>query len=163
MDLDNYSLEELLLAAIKSEVESKDVYTRLAGKVDNAYLSDKLIFMAGEEQKHRDFLESVYRMKFRKDATLPVRSPVPLPEVNVKPGMVMASEVILQAMAAEKAASEFYGYMAGKHEFDDETKKTLNYLSSMEMGHYRLLELEKEQLNQQEEYEFEWEMMHAGP
>jgi rubrerythrin len=163
MELDKYSLEELLLAAIKSEVDSKGVYTQLARKVDNAFLADKLLFIADEEQKHRDFLESVYRMNFQKDATLPDTSPVPLPDVRIEPGTVMASEVMLQAMAAEEAASQFYMYMAGKHELDDETKKTLDYLSSMEMGHYRLLEIEKQQLDQQEEYEFEWEMMHAGP
>ncbi|MGA1848831.1 MAG: ferritin-like domain-containing protein [Thermoplasmatota archaeon] len=163
MELDNYSLEELLLAAIKSEVESKGVYTQLSKKVDNAYLSDKLLFIAAEEQKHRDFLESVYKMNFQKEAVLPDSSPVPLPEVRVDQGMVMASEIMLQAMAAEEAASKFYGYLSGKHELDDETRKTLDYLSSMEMGHYRLLEIEKQQLDQQEEYEFEWEMMHAGP
>jgi len=163
MDLDNYSLEELLLAAIRSEVESKGVYTQLSKKVDNAYLSDKLLFIAGEEQKHRDFLESVYKMNFQKDAVLPETSPVPLPEVRVDKGMVMASEVMLQAMAAEEAASKFYSYLSGKQELDDETKSTLEYLSSMEMGHYRLLEIEKQHLDKQEEYEFEWEMMHAGP
>lgn len=163
MDLDKYSLEELLLAAIKSEVDSKRVYLQLADKVNNGFLSDKLIYIAGEEQKHREYLESVYKMNFQKIPVLPENSPVPLPEVNVDKRTVMASEIMLQAMAAEEAASEFYTYLSKKEQLEDETKKTLLYLASMEMGHLRLLEIEKEQLDKEEEYEFEWEMMHVGP
>ena len=163
MDLDKYSLEELLLAAIKSEVDSKKVYLRLAEKVNNGFLSDKLKYIADEEQKHRDYIDSVYTMNFQRTAVLPETSPVPLPDIKVDGNTVMASEIMLQAMAAEEAASDFYTYLAGKDQLDDDTKKTLLYLASMEQGHLRLLEIEKEQLDKEEEYEFEWEMMHAGP
>jgi len=33
----------------------------------------------------------------------------------------------------------------------------------MEMGHYRLLELEKEQAEEFEKYDAEFDMMHVGP
>jgi len=162
MDLSKYSIEDLLLAAIKSEVESESVYKQLASKVNNGFLSDKLIFIAGEEKKHKDYLESVYRMNIQKEPVLPSSTPVPLPEITVSTPTVPASDIMLQAMKAEQAASEFYGSLAER--FDDrETSKMLKYLSQMEVGHYRLLELEKEQLDREEVYEIEWEMMHAGP
>ena len=44
MDLSPYDLDVLLLAAIKSEIESKIVYSKLAKKVKNALLKDKLEF-----------------------------------------------------------------------------------------------------------------------
>ncbi len=164
MDLQRYSLDELLKAAIKSEMESKAVYEYMAGKVPNAFLSDKLRFIANEEQKHREFLEEVYRTHLGKPVgELPMDSPVPLPGISISEPYVMASDVMYQAMEAEKGASDFYGSLAERFQGDEKTKETLIYLSKMEMGHYRLLEVEKEHLDSTENYEFEWEMMHAGP
>ncbi|MFW3145376.1 MAG: ferritin family protein [Thermoplasmatota archaeon] len=164
MDLEQFGLEELLLAAIKSEMESKAVYEHLARQVPNAYLSDKLRFIAREEQKHREFLEGVFKMQIQKPlGELPLSSPVPLPEVTVSQPYVPASEVIFQAMKAEEAASDFYRSLAERFQGDSETRETLIYLSQMEMGHYKLLEVEKAHLDSSEDYEVEWEMMHAGP
>lgn len=162
MDISSYSLDDLLIAAIKSEVDSRAVYLQLADKVNNGFLSDKLKFIAEEEKKHQEFLESVYKMNIQKEPHLPGSSPVPLPEITVSSNMVPASEIVEQAMKAEEAASDFYSSLAERFE-DKEIKKMLFYLSQMEVGHYKLLELEKEQLDREEEYEIEWEMMHVGP
>ncbi|MCU0798396.1 MAG: ferritin family protein [Candidatus Thermoplasmatota archaeon] len=163
MDLEHYSMKDLLLTAIKSEIESNMVYTQLSEKVANAFLKDRLLFLASEERKHKEFLEGLYREMFNEyDISLPVRSPVPLPEVRVSGKHVMVSDVMLQAMASEKAASEFYAFLSENLE-DEDKKRTMHYLSSMEMGHYRILELEQEQLSATEDYEVEWGMMHAGP
>jgi rubrerythrin len=155
-------MEDLLLAAIKSEVDSEATYIKLANKVKNGFLSDKLRFIAKEEKKHNEFLTSVYKMNMQKEPILPDASPVPLPEVNVSSNMIPPSDIIFQAMKAEEAASEFYRAISERFE-DEETKKMLIYLADMEIGHYKLLELEKEQLDREEEYEIEWEMMHIGP
>lgn len=163
MNLEEYGMKELLLAAIKSEVESRDVYLQLASRVNNAFLSDKLRFIADEEEKHRDYLESIYKMELQEtDIELPESSPVPLPEVKVDTPMVPASEVMGQAMKAEIAASDFYSSLTKRFQ-DQEVVNTLNYLSKMEIGHYKLLEIEKEHLESQEDYEIEWDMMHIGP
>jgi rubrerythrin len=162
MDISSYSLEDLLLAAIKSEVDAKAIYDQLADKVDNAFLSDKLRFIAGEEKKHKEFLESVYKMNIQKEPTLPEISPVPLPEINIGSSMTPPSEVIFQSMKAEEAASDFYRSLSERFE-DDDTKKMLIYLSEMEIGHFKLLELEKVKLDREEEYEIQWDMMHVGP
>jgi rubrerythrin len=163
MDLEGYGMKELLLAAIKSEVESKEVYLQLSTKVNNAFLADKLRFIAEEEEKHRDYLESVFKMEVQDgDIVLPKESPVPLPEVKVDSPLVQASDIMGQAMEAELAASDFYGSLSKMFK-DQEIIDTLNYLSKMEVGHYKLLEIEKDILESQEDFEVEWDMMHVGP
>jgi len=51
MDLKKYTLEDLLLAAMKSEIESHAVYTSIATQVKNGLLKDKFKFLAQEEKK----------------------------------------------------------------------------------------------------------------
>jgi len=66
VDLKKYTLEDLLLAAMKSEIESNTVYTKIAEQVKNGLLKDKMKFLAKEEAKHRKFIEQVYKGKFPK-------------------------------------------------------------------------------------------------
>jgi rubrerythrin len=161
MDLGTFSLEDLLLAAIKSEIESKSVYEKLAGKIQNAFLKDKLQFLASEEEKHRKVVESIFRKKIpNKAISLPEKSPVPLPKINTE-GLV--SEVFESAMQAEMAAYDFYNGLSEKFANDSEMKRSMVYLAMMEMGHYKLLELEKETLDRYEDYETAWPSMHLGP
>ena len=53
MDLNEFKLEDLLLAAIKSEEESNKLYSKMMKKTKNGLLQDKLEFLAKEEKKHR--------------------------------------------------------------------------------------------------------------
>lgn len=162
MDLSGYTLEELLLAAIKSEVESEKVYSGLAERVKNLFLKDRLRFLAGEEKKHREYLEGLYKGKTgMSQVVLPESTPVPLPEVSSSDD-VPVSEIVEQAMVAEKAAQEFYSSLSEL--FDEkETREMLKILSRMEKNHYVLLEAELENIRTLEEYEAAWPMMHAGP
>lgn len=164
MDLNDYSLEDLLLTAIKSEVEANELYSRLGERVDSSFLKDRLEFIAKEEIKHREFLESIYKNHYpRKDIQLPEKSAVPMPGMDIPENVALVSEVISKAMEGEKVASDFYLALSEIYDGDDETKKTLRYLSDMESGHYNLLEMEYNRLRDEEDYEIEWEMMHAGP
>ena len=163
MNIARYGLKDLLLAAVKSEVESREVYLQVAGKVNNAFLADRLRFIAEEELKHQDYLESVFRMQFQEDVPdLPETTPVPLPEVHVDRPFVQASSILTQAMEAEQAAADFYESLSDRFD-DNEIRSTLIYISRMEITHYRLLEIERDHLQSTEDYEMEWEMMHAGP
>ena len=45
MDLGSYDLEDMLLAAIKSEVESNKLYSKMAKKTKNGLLEDKFKFI----------------------------------------------------------------------------------------------------------------------
>lgn len=162
MELENFELKILLLAAIKSEIESKEVYETLASRVKNALFKDRLLFLANEEEKHRAFLESLYRQKFAgEEIKLPEKSPVPLPVVDTSEDRLL-SEIIEDAMKAELAAKEFYEGM--KKMFSDErTKNMLQLLADMERGHYEILLQELENLKRFEDYDDYWPMMHMGP
>ena len=60
LKLDAYELADLLTAAVKSEIDSRKLYSDLAGKVRNAMLKDRFEFLAGEERKHEDLLRKMF-------------------------------------------------------------------------------------------------------
>lgn len=163
MDLSQYSMNDMLLAAIRSEINADEVYSRLAEGVKNAFLKDKLRFLAEEEKKHQEKLESIYRENFPgKEVVIPEETPVPLPDIILPTEKAPLSQVLESAMGAEMAANEFYTSLSGF--FDDpNTKATLAYLAAMEMGHYKLLAIEREYALTFEEFDEYHPMMHAGP
>lgn len=164
MDFDSYKLEDLFVTAIKSETESKKIYSDLADTVKNAFLKEKLKFLSQEEEKHRAYLENEFRKQFPDlELVIPEHSPVPLPEILVADENVPLSEIIQSAMKAELAAHDFYSFMAGLFDKDIEVKRTLHYFADMEMSHYHLLDIEKENLLKFEDYDTYWEMMNIGP
>jgi len=164
MDFSTYDKKELLLAAIKSEIDSNCVYAKLASFVKNGLMKDKFKFLAEEEKKHQEFLENIYDKEFP-DAKriIPTVSPVPLPEVSIpEDEEIQLSDVLQQAMNAEEAAAEFYLFLATQ--FDDkDIQHMLHYFSDMEQGHYRFLEQEKKSMEWFEQADVYWPMIHAGP
>jgi rubrerythrin len=164
MELGDYTKEDLILTALKAEVEAKEVYTRLAGGVKNAYLKGRLEFLAGEEEKHRAFLDRLYRKEVEdRDPVLPETSPVPLPDIRIPAEQVPISTIFAQGMEAEQAASEFYVAMATRWDPGSEAHDMLTYFSKMEMGHYRILKTERDAAADFEEFDSVWPLMHAGP
>jgi rubrerythrin len=108
LNLEKYDLEDLLLSAIKSEVESSTLYLKIAKKTENGLLQDKLEFLAKEEDKHRLFVEDVYKNHFpEKEIKLPKETPVPLPEIEINEDMPV-SKLLKSAMKSEKYAHDFY-------------------------------------------------------
>ena len=163
MNLDKYDLEELLLTAIKSEVESNKYYLHIAKKTENGLLQDKLEFLAKEEEKHKLFIEDVYKNHFpEKDIKLPKETPVPLPKIEIDEDSPV-SKLIINAMEAEKAARDFYESLSGYFETNSKIHNTLLYFADMELGHYKILKMEKESMERFEEADVYWPMMHAGP
>ena len=109
MDINKYSKRDLLLTALKSEEDSKNVYHDLAGRVKNFMLKDKLEFLSTEEQKHFDFFSKLWKEAFpAEEIILPGKTPVPLPEITIDSEELRFSDIFLQAMNAEKAAHYFY-------------------------------------------------------
>lgn len=163
MDLSKFSMEDMLLAAIKSEIGAKEAYFKLAGGIKNAFLKDKLEFLAWEEDKHRKALESIFKETLLgKEIVVPEETPVPLPDIEIPDEKVPLSTILASAMKAEMAARDFYNSLSEL--FDNpNTKAAVAYLASMELGHYKLLEIEKEIAERFEEYDEYWPMMHAGP
>lgn len=165
MDLRKYTLEDLLLAAMKSEIESNAVYTTLADHVKNGLLKDKLRFLAKEEEKHKTFVEQVYKTKFpKKKITIPKTTPVPLPPLVIPDEDTPLSTILKRAMAAEQAAHEFYQALSIQFTKDDKMiRNTLSYFADMELQHYKILEIEKESMDRFEDADVYWPMVHAGP
>ena len=164
MDLSGFDLEDLLLAAIKSEVESNELYSKMAKKTKNGLLQDKLEFLAKEEEKHRLFVEDIYKNHFpEKEIILPKKTTVPLPEVTITDEDMPISKVLRSAMQAEQSVSDFYKSLANRFESGSKVYNTLLYFSDMELGHYKILEMEKESMERFEEADVYWPMMHVGP
>ena len=163
MDLSSFDLEELLLAAIKSEVDSNKLYVKMAKKTKNGLLEDKLEFLANEEEKHRLFIEDIYRNHYpENEIKKPEDNPVPLPEVVITEDTSL-SKLLKDAMKAEQSASDFYKSLAGHFEEGCKIHNTLMYFADMEIGHYKILEMEKESMERFEEGDVYWSMVHVGP
>ena len=163
MELGHYDIEILLLAAIKSEVESNKLYKKMSKKTKNGLLRDKLEFLAKEEEKHREYIEEIYSNHYPdKELKLPDSTPVPLPEVKIN-NETPLSLLLKEAMNAEKNASEFYKNLADRFETGSKIHNTLLYFSDMEIGHFKILEMEKNSMERYEEDDVYWPMVHAGP
>jgi len=164
MDLTSYALEDLLLAAIKSEEESFQVYAKLADHIQNGLMKDKFQFLADEEKKHKRFITDLYKSEFPdKSLQLPDKSPVPLPGVEIPENEdIPISKVLDQAMAAEKAAHDFYLGLSERYD-DSSVKNMLHYFADMETGHYQMIKQEKESMQWFEQSDVYWPMIHAGP
>jgi rubrerythrin len=165
MDLSIYSVEDLVLTALKSEIEARKAYLDLAASVKNFVLKERLNFLAGEEEKHGQFFDRLYRKNYPdKELVVPQeKSPVPLPEITIDIENVPLSEILQSAMQAEMAARDFYTGIADRFEEQPDVQKMLLYIASMEMGHYKILEIEKENALKFEDYDSEWPLMHVGP
>jgi len=146
-----YTLEELLLTAIKSEEESRKAYLEVSGRVKNKLISERLKFMAMEELNHKAILETIYGNYFPgKTLVMPEKTPVPVPEIMYQEGTEF-SEILKSAMEAELSAHDFYLSLSERVD-DEDVKKALIYLSEMEMGHYRMLEMEQKIAERDEYY-----------
>lgn len=164
MDLRKYRLEDLLLAAMKSEIESTDLYTKMAEQVKNGLLKDKLKFLASEEQKHKTFIEHLFKAKFpKKTILIPKSTPVPLPPLVIPNEDTSISTLLKSAMQAEKSAHEFYQELTKQFKKDEKIRNMLSYFADMELQHYKILEIEKESMDRFEEADVYWDMVHVGP
>lgn len=164
MDLSKYSLEDLFITAIKAETDSQEAYSILSGITKNAFLKDRLKFLANEEEKHKLLLEKVFK-EYVPDVklVLPEYSPVPLPEIDVSDETVPMSQMLQQAMDAELAAYEFYMEFAKFMKENSKLERALEYFAKMEQGHYELLKLEKASAEEFEEFDEYNPLMHVGP
>ena len=164
MDLSQYSLEDLLLTAIKSEIDSNTIYSKLANQVKNGLLKDKLNFLAKEEEKHKIYIEDLFKKQFPgKTLAIPEKTAVPLPEINISDESIPLSKILKQAMNAEQSAQTFYQSLAKLYTNDKQIHNTLTYFADMELGHYKILEVEKESMERFEDADVYWPMIHAGP
>ncbi len=166
MNIDGMSYRELLIAAAKAEVNSREVYEYLSENTKTFVVSDRFRFLADEEQKHEEFIRTLYQKIFDgSDMNLDEETPLPIPFIKYDE-QSDESEIIEQAMEAEIAARDFYLKIAKKAEderYEDEVVQTMKYLAGMEQNHYYILESELERIKEFETFDEYFPQMHMGP
>ena len=133
--------KKIIETAINKEIEAYTFYHGVADKAKNPMLKDLFTELAGEEKKHREFLQGVLtkdiaKMKFDASHDYKVGDNLPTPDlkVDMKPleGLVVAIKKELQAM-------QMYTQLA-KLSKDTETQFLFSQLANMERSHKARLE-----------------------
>ena len=133
--------KKIISIAIDREVEAYTFYRTLGDKVKDKALKDLFDELAGEEKKHREFLEAfltkdVKTMKFAPGHDYKVGDALPSPKLttDLKPldGLVLAIKKELEAM-------QMYTQLAHAAA-DVETQLLFSQLANMERGHKARLE-----------------------
>jgi len=177
MHLSKFEMKDLVVSALKSEVEAEKLYMKLASRISNFMLKDRMEFLAKEENKHARFFADLHKKLFGEDSVdLPEHTPVPLPEVTIDGDDQPISDVLAMAMEAERAASDFYTSWAERYETEaadasgdpyvhspDKMRKMLLYIASMELGHFKLLEIERDKAMDFEAEQVQWDLDFVGP
>jgi len=163
MNIDEIKREDLVLLALKNEIDSMNLYRKLAERIKNSYLKERLNFLAGEEEKHKNYFEEFYKTTYLKDVVIPVEDVMPLPKVDISDPKKPLSEILYEAMQSEIAAHDFYLDLSRIFKDDQKTSKMLKFFSSMEMVHYSILQIERENALKFEDYDNEIPMIHVGP
>ena len=177
MDLAQYSKKEILLSALRSEIDSEKAYLEMAKRVKNFLLADRLTFLAQEEKKHAAYLIQLYKSEFSgEQPKVPAKSLIPLPEIDLTNESLSMADLLEQAKEAENVAAVFYSSMISifaetevegtdekEQERRESVRESLLYLATMEIGHSRILETEAEHARANEHDTMEWDMIHMGP
>jgi rubrerythrin len=130
---------EALGIAIRSEMDSRDVYRELAARAGDPLLRRRFELLAAEEERHREYLEERYR-------DLSGDVPLRLPPSTLPRGLATAEErarstlraVLTMAIEEERRSREFYLRAAG--ETDDLSGQAMfRYLADLEYQHWMAL------------------------
>jgi rubrerythrin len=133
--------KKIISTAIDREVEAYTFYRGVADKVKSPALKNLFSELAGEEKKHREFLQGmltkdVSKMKFDASHDYKVADALPSPALtaDMKPieGIVISIKKELEAM-------QMYTQLASLAQ-DTETQLLFSQLANMERGHKARLE-----------------------
>jgi rubrerythrin len=133
--------KKIISVAIDREVEAYTFYRGIADKVKSPALKSLFAELAGEEKKHREFLQGmlskdISKMKFDPSHDYKVADTLQAPALtsDLKPieGIVIAIKKELEAM-------QMYTQLASLAQ-DTETQLLFSQLANMERGHKARLE-----------------------
>ncbi len=134
-------VKKIISLAIDREVEAYTFYKTVADKVKDKALKDLFAELAGEEKKHREFLQGflskdISKIKFSAGHDYKVGDALPSPKLtmDLKPldGLVLAIKKELEAM-------QMYTQLAAAAQ-DSEVQMLFTQLANMERGHKARLE-----------------------
>jgi rubrerythrin len=139
MNADEY--KRIISLAIDREVESYSFYRTISDKVKDDGMKRIFNELAGEETKHREFLEGLlakgttsFHFNAHMDYKVTNSMPSPKLSADMKP-----IDGILLAIKKELEAMQMYGQLANSST-DADQKKTFTELATMERGHKNRLE-----------------------
>ncbi|NPA75738.1 MAG: ferritin family protein [Euryarchaeota archaeon] len=153
MELKNYSLRDLILIGIRSEIEAKETYSKTAQAVKNPFLKSRLESLAEDEELHRDILEKMYKRLYPDEEMKVPENPDFLPEnPDIKilkeiNGVADVRLILEQAMQSELSAKRYYEDIAEMIE-DPYLKKMMLYMAKVEEGHYEILNREFKEIEE---------------
>lgn len=137
------ALRGALVDAIYREIDARDFYGAISLKIENPGGKERFKRLSEDEDGHRVTLESWFGRLFSEDFSLEegrlIRSYDAGLDLNTHSGALAALDM---AIEAEENANDFYREQAGLAE-DGELKKMFLALAEMELGHYNLLQAEK--------------------
>jgi rubrerythrin len=137
------TLKEVLEQAIQKEITSRLLYSGLRQRVNNQAAKDALQSLAGQEEKHRQFLEDYLQGKL-KDGVLHSGLVVDykvadyLAQPEIAPTMEL-KEIFLLAALREKASHELYCGLSAIHPAG-QAKHLLDDLAAEELKHKQRVE-----------------------
>jgi len=158
MDLQEYSIKDLLLTAIKSEEDNYQLYSTLNYRVGDEALASKLDFLSNEEVKHKTMLEQMFSKHYpdEKVEVNDIATDVPLPMIEIAPGYYPVGDILSQVMEAELVTADFYSSWKDIYPDEDELKVLLDNLSGWEMSHYKLVKQLKESIKKNKMEKIQW-------
>jgi rubrerythrin len=133
--------KKIISMAIDREVEAYTFYRGVADKVKSTALKSLFAELAGEEKKHREFLQGmlskdITKMKFDASHDYKVADILPSPTLSVD---MKPLEGIVVAIMKELEAMQMYTQLANLAK-DTETQLLFSQLANMERGHKARLE-----------------------
>ncbi|MDD1684752.1 MAG: ferritin family protein [Methanoregula sp.] len=133
--------KKIISTAIDREVEAYTFYRSVSDKVKDKALKSLFAELAGEEKKHREFLQGmltkdVSKMKFDASHDYKVADALPSPALSMD---MKPIEGIVVAIKKELEAMQMYSQLA-KLATDNETQLLFSQLANMERGHKARLE-----------------------
>ena len=136
-------LSDFIDIAIQREIEAYEFYRGLCGTVQDTTARDALDFLAKEERKHREFLES-YQAGRLGPGTLRLTQVVDykIAEYMEKPDIqknMHSKDVYLVAAHREQNSVNFYTGLAAIHP-DGEVKEMLLHMTNEEKRHKEKVE-----------------------
>lgn len=159
---------EVLAAAIRSEIDAADFYGGLLAWVHNILLRQKLEFLVLEEKKHRAILERLHAGRYpAAGLEIPAKSVRPRPAAKVDAASSVL-DLFKTALEAEKAAEEYYREARGRMS-DAGSRKILEYLSRVERSHFFMIRSEIDLLSRfpdyydVEDFHLGQDLFHVGP
>jgi rubrerythrin len=139
----NLTSVEIIGLAIKGEDDAAEFYGSIARVVKNELVREKYESLAREEIGHKHILTELYK-KMTGEVSVPkITGDFKTAEYG-HPVSVNELEELLQFAIARENEAEAYYMDAAKQAGDNNGKRILEYLASIEHGHATMLEIELE-------------------